>query len=162
MLNLDKVKFVLYDFDGTLCIDGNCAWTEAERDKLLVRVLQSGKGAWSDCYPSIHMQKFINICIQRGIRQGLLSHDMSYPIFKAKSEWVKDKYGVEMKNHCVAVGTPKVRELEGIARAYGYNKDEILLIDDLWENLNSAANAGFQAASPLEIVEYVTPLEYKE
>lgn len=42
-----------------------------------------------------------------------------------------------------------------IAEAFGFEHDEILLVDDLWENLERAADNGFQSASPVEVINYV-------
>lgn len=64
-----------------------------------------------------------------------------------------------MKNYCVCSQNMKLGMLIAIARAFGYARDEILFVDDIWANLKRAADNGFQTASPVEIINFVD--EYK-
>lgn len=49
----------------------------------------------------------------------------------------------------------KLGMLIAVAKAFGYARDEILLVDDMCSNLERAADNGFQAASPVEVINLV-------
>ena len=49
----------------------------------------------------------------------------------------------------------KLGMLIAISQAFDYTHDEILLVDDVWENLERAADNGFQSATPVEIINFV-------
>lgn len=49
--------------------------------------------------------------------------------------------------------------LIAIEETFAYKKAEILIVDDNWETLVEAANYGFQACTPMEIVNYVNNME---
>ena len=156
MLVLENVKIVLYGFDDTLCIH---KFHESDYDSehlYNIDVLLHSNKAWSTCKPSIHMKKFMDLCSKKNMRQGLISSAMSFKHSIGKCEWVKDKYGIELENFCVGTFEAKFNMMLTIADAIKYSRDEILIVDDFWESLERAANNGFQACSPMEIVDFVT------
>ena len=155
MIALENIKIVLWDFDDTLCMhefhDGN-----GDSDHMYnVDVLLHGTDAWNTCKPNIHMKRFMTLCCNKGIRQGLISSTIFYKHAANKCDWVKDKYGVELENFCVGTPKAKLDMMLAIADAYNYKRDEILIVDDFWENLERAANNGFQACTPMEVVNFI-------
>lgn len=105
--------------------------------------------------PSKHMGVLLNHCKERNIHLGLISATGQSVCSKAKLEWVSNMYGLELENFCVDTAQSKVLMLTALAEVYNLNADEILLVDDYTYNLVDAANAGFQACTPMEVVEYV-------
>lgn len=158
MIQIDKLKMVLYDFDDTLCIHLQHDYDENNKQSIHlhnVNILKYGK----DCYnenttTSTHMKKFMKTCEKLGIRQGLISATTSYEHFISKQEWVKERYGINLENFCVGTVEAKQEILLAIADAYEYDRDEILVVDDMWQTLSQAALNGFQTCTPIEIVIY--------
>lgn len=89
------------------------------------------------------MKKFMNLCYDKGIKQGLIS-STTYKHAVGKCDWVKDKYGVELENFCVGTFEAKLDMMLAIADAYNYEMDEILIVDDFWENLREQLIRGFK------------------
>lgn len=52
--------------------------------------------------------------------------------------------------------------LIAIAEAFDYARDEILLVDDVWDNLERAADNGFQSATPVEVINFVEQHKLQE
>lgn len=152
MLNLENLKLVIYDFDETLCIHTNRkSGLDIDYDSQVV----AGKSAWDTCNPNKSMKQFIDICKKRGITQGLISATLSYQHMHLKNEWVKENYDIELENYCVGHPEDKIKMLRALSVGLGLNKDEILIVDDMYSTLSSAANEGFQSATPMEVVNYI-------
>ena len=49
----------------------------------------------------------------------------------------------------------KLDMMIALAEAYEIPRKQILIIDDYWLTLERATNAGFMAASPMEVVNFV-------
>lgn len=153
MIKLDQLKCVLYDFDDTLCIHkDHREGSDAAYDR---DVLINGAGAWRDCDINPHMKAFMNMCEASGVRQGLISATTSAKHMQGKVAWVKENYGVELENFCVGTPEAKLRIMLALADTSGFHKYEILIVDDYFENTTRAANAGFMACTPMEIVNFV-------
>ena len=56
----------------------------------------------------------------------------------------------------------KLGMLIAIAEAFDYARDEILLVDDVWDNLERAADNGFQSATPVEVINFVEQHKLQE
>ena len=97
-----------------------------------------------------------------GIRLGLMSQTDSYLHMVRKHEWAQRNYGIELENFCVASNVSKVDMMKALCKAYKLRRDAILIVDDKESILCDAINNGFQAASPMEVVNYVTNEENKE
>lgn len=158
MISLDKIKIVLWDFDDTLCIHEFHGNNPENEHQYNVNILLYGKDAWSAGKVNIHVKKFMTLCMNRGITQGLISATRSYKHAIGKCDWVKENYGVELENYCVGDFEAKLDMMLTIEEAYNYKRDEILIVDDFWKNLERAANNGFQACSPMEIVNFIMNL----
>lgn len=156
MINFEKLKIALFDFDDTLAVH-SIHVTESVEDRLQYNtlVLQKDLNAWSGCMPNDHLKSFILKCQKNGIRIGLISVTTSYPHMVMKQRWVEQNYGMVLENYCVCSAAEKVHMLEAISKAFRFNLNEILIVDDLWSTLESAADAGFQSASPIEVVNFI-------
>lgn len=154
MINIENTKIVLLDFDDTLCIHEN---HQGDEDDSIYNknILKIGIDTWSNCSPNIHLKRFMEECIKRNIKLGLISATMSYPHMKAKNDWVLDNYGIELENYCVGTYEGKVKIMIAISDAFNIPREQILIIDDLYENLERAAKNGFMACTPMEIVNYI-------
>lgn len=160
MVKLDSLKMVLYDFDDTLCIHNNHTLYESSLHRHNVSVIRKGVGAWDNASVSSHMKEFMELCESYGIRQGLMSATSPYHSLH-KCEWVEHSYGIELENFCVSSSEDKSSTMCVIADAYDYKHNQMIIIDDYWKVLTSASNEGFQAYSPMQIVNYIESLKEK-
>ena len=160
MINLDKIKIVLWGFDDTLCIHEFHSGDSDSKRMYNFDVLFNGKDAWNMCKPNIFMKKFMNLCLNKNIKQGLISTTISYKHATGKCEWVRENYGIELENFCVGTYKAKIDMMLAISDAYDYEKYEILIVDGFGENLERAADNGFQACSPMEVVNYILDKGY--
>ena len=156
MIDLDRVKLAIFDFDDTLAIRTDHRAFTADQVKCYHKNVVSGDiTVWDSCIVSDAMHDFITMCVNKGIRTGLMSATESYIHMTLKHDWVLLKYGVDMENFCVGRIEHKASMLEYIAQANNLSNNEILLIDDLYSTLASASNLGFQCASPIEVAAYM-------
>jgi hypothetical protein len=146
-------KIVLFDFDNTLCIHtdlGNTSETEYNK-----RVFTE-EDPWKNCIVNDDCKKLMKLFYEKQIPMGLISCDRSAVHFQKKIDWVKEKMGFSLENYCVGVGYNKINMLEAISYAYNIPEEKILLIDDNYDWLNEAADAGFSVASPMEVHYWLT------
>lgn len=155
MINLDKFKLVLWDFDDTLCFH---SWHGSAKDEFdteyNVGVLL-GKDVYSTCQSNMFIKTFMQSVKEKGIRQGLISGTTSYIHMRNKENWVKEHYSISLENYCVCSQDMKLGMLFALAKANNLEHDEILIVDDFWNVLEKACDNGFQACTPMEIVNYV-------
>lgn len=158
MINLDALKIVLFDFDDTLAIwnTHKCGEDDAEYVRT---VLDFGTLTWQQCKPNKQMKQFMQMCKDKNIRMGLISKTCTVLHMHGKQQWVKENYGFELENFCVSEMPFKLEMLKGIEKAYGYQRDEIAIIDDFYEHTTNAANNDFCAYTPMEIVNFINDLE---
>lgn len=155
MIQLEKTKMVLFDFDDTLCIHSD----HRVPDDLdySARVLK-GEYAWTGCKKSTHMEKFMKLCERLGIQMGLISQTVSYQHMQLKHDWVLQNYNIDIGNYCVGTLENKLVVLKALAEAHGFENSEIMIVDDLYMTLDLADAEGFLTATPMEIVNYITDL----
>lgn len=154
MLKLINTKIALFDFDDTLCIHekhGPSGHREYIKDMIL------GIDHWTDhgCTINAQLKSFMDICITQGIRIGLISYTDSYLHMQMKQKWVEENYQVKIENFCVGSFEMKIDLMQGLCDAYQYAPDEILFVDDALANLEAAEASGFQACTPMEVVNYI-------
>lgn len=156
MISLDKVKLILWDFDDTLCFH---SWHGSAKDEFdteyNVGVL-SGKDVYSTCQSNSFIKTFIQSAKESGIRQGLISGTTSYIHMRNKENWVREHYDIGLENYCVCSQDMKLGMMLALAQANNFKHDEILIVDDFWNVLERACDNGFQACTPMEIVNFVT------
>ena len=158
MIDLDTLKIVLFDFDDTLAIWNNHKGTPDDAD-YISRVIDFGTVTWSQCKPNKQMKIFMQMCVDRNIRIGLISQTCTVLHMLGKQQWVKENYGFELENFCVSSMPFKVEMLKAIEKSYGYRKNEIAIVDDFYEHTTNAANADFCSYTPMEIVNFINELE---
>lgn len=156
MIKLNKIKLILWDFDDTLCFHSDHSSPLDEFDTEYNVGVLLGKNVYSTCSMNYAIKRFIDYAKRENKRQGLISGVDCFIHAKNKENWVKKHYGIELENYCVSSQEMKLGMLIAIAEAFNYTHDEILLVDDVWENLERAADNGFQSATPVEIINYVT------
>lgn len=159
MINFEQLKFVLFDFDETLCIHTNHVSWDKEDQLKYESSLILGEYTWKNSRPNNHMLNFMNICKESNIKMGFISHVDSYTQAKEKFKWIRNAYGLELENFCVGKREYKVETLKAISKAYNLPVHSILIVDDLYITLEEAANSGFQAATPMEVVNYIEELK---
>lgn len=155
MLVLDSICMVLFDFDDTLCIHDNHSDGYPSEQQYNIDVLLHGKDYWQTSKPNKHMLEFMNECKRRSVRMGLMSAAQSYVHMVSKNEWVQREYGIDLENFCVGKPAEKAEMLVVISSAFSLPKESILLVDDCYSTLCEASAAGFQACTPMEIVNFV-------
>ena len=154
MIPFEKLNMVLFDFDNTLCIHEKYN-KSGSSDQYNADVI-AGKDCWKTGRPNIHIKKFIQLCQDNKIVTGLMSATMSFKHMEGKNNWVQNNYGIQLENYCVGKSDDKLVMLIAIANAFNWDRQTILLVDDDWNIVKSAASAGFQAATPMEVVNYIT------
>lgn len=155
MIKNENLKVVLFDFDDTLCIHNRS--THHSDEEYYESLIHSSEW-WTKigCEPNKHMKEFMLLMKSQGTRLGLISQTDSYIHMIRKNEWVQTNYGIELENFCVACNVSKVNMMISLNKAYNIRRNKILLVDDKESILCEAVNNGFQAASPMEVVNYVT------
>lgn len=152
MLDFDKVKFVLFDFDDTLCIHTDHGTSDGFE---YIETLELGINCFADCVINESLKRFMLRCKDKGLRMGLISACEFYPRMVDKADWVLAQYGVKLENFCVSKSEYKVKVLCAIASAYGLKPYEILIVDDYFATLDFCSDLGYQACTPLEIINFV-------
>lgn len=155
MINLEKAKIVLYDFDDTLCIHKKHG-LHNDTDYAAAMVNQDIE--WWDkigCEPNKAMEKFMNICANKDMEQGLISA-VGFSISSTlKRMWVLQKYGIQLNDYCTGSFEGKAKIIQGLIIAKNLSPENILFIDDYWKNLEMVAQLGVQVATPMEIVNFI-------
>lgn len=155
MLDFTNIKLVLYDFDDTLCIHSNRDYDINDEYELDLTIYKGDKNPWHNYKKNKHMQKMINLCKDLGIAQGLISVVSTFKHMQAKHQWCFDNYEVDLGNFCVGTDEEKIRQLCIIADAYGFERNQVVIIDDKFAILNEASKLGFTALSPMEVVNFI-------
>lgn len=158
MINLENLEFAIFDFDDTLCVHIDHTGNPDEGEKQYNKnILTFGADHYNNkgCEDNILLKRFMLMCKEKKARLGLMSATKSFQHMQAKNEWIKRRYGLELENFSVGKFDYKLELMIAISDAYNIPRDRILLVDDCWEQLERGANAGFQTASPIEVVNYV-------
>lgn len=162
MIKLQDIKLVLFDFDNTLCLHTKYTNNEDIEQAYDINILLEDKDPWENCLVSSHLKQFMELCVERNIKIGLISATASSKHAVKKQNWVAEKYGFLPENYCVSSAENKIRMMRAITVTDEIDKSQILLVDDLFFTLEDAANAGFMACSPMEVVEYMEELKKLE
>lgn len=154
MIDLNKVKIVLFDFDETLCAhEGHT--TNIDNVGYTASLLEKGAHHFTEDEKNIQMAEFIDLCVERGIEVGVISACASSIEMEAKCQWATEVYKHPFKNYCVGTAEHKICMLEALSRVHAVWKSEIAIVDDLIFTVSRAADAGFTAWTPMEVVNYV-------
>lgn len=154
-----NIKYVLFDFDDTLCVHSDHKSLSYEAYHAYGVNILNDKCAGEQLYPtsnaSIHMHRFIETCQRFNIKIGLISHVGSVPQSIAKIKWAEEWYKTKFENFCVSTREQKVEMLKCISDNTGIERSQILIVDDAFPTLTEAADAGFMTATPMEIVNFI-------
>ncbi len=155
MINLSRAKLVLFDFDDTLCIHSNHYNFNADSYN---KAMLTGDASWwerNGCEYNKAMMKLINFCRDNNIEMGLISAVEYCATATVKLDWVKQKYGVDMKNFCTSSKESAKKDMVSyLIRAYCLDENSILFIDDYYNHVSQVASLGVQVASPMEVVNW--------
>lgn len=156
MFDISQISMVLFDFDDTLCIHSiRGSWTNQDTKRYVTNAIKNNASDYDYSIPNTQMRLFIQYCIDHNIEMGLLSHVQTIPEARRKINWVKDAYNVSLTDYSVGSRENKIPMLRCIADAKNIFHSEILLVDDMVLTLDEAADADFQTATPMEIVNFV-------
>lgn len=158
MLNLNEVRIVLFDFDETLCVHQKHT-TGRDRIEYLTDILRNGADDYKEKDANLQLKKFIEVCFSNGIEIGIISACNSFITMEAKCKWADERYGIKFVNYCVDSAESKIDMMIAISRFKELQRSEIAIVDDLIFILTNAANAGFTAWTPMEIVNFINQLE---
>lgn len=154
MICFERLKMVLFDFDDTLCIH---QFHGTRNDKEYEHSMLQGKDYWSEhgAKPNIQMQKFLHLCKTEGKRISIISATDSYVHMTMKKKWVTANYQIDVENFSVGTWERKIEMMEDICEVYKYDPRELLIVDDANMTIRAAEDAGFQACSPMEVVNFI-------
>lgn len=159
MIDLGKVKVVLFDFDDTLCIHSDhVKKSDTEYGKAMV----ARDSTWWDkqgCQMNRQMKNFMDLCNKKGITMGLISAVDFSCTAEAKVNWVANKYHYVLRNFCTGSFEGKKRIIQALLEGYEHKPENVLFIDDLYSNLEAVAELGVQTATPMEVVNYINSLD---
>ena len=153
MINFHVLKWVCYDFDDTLCIHQH--HHDDPVAEYLTSLLTRGISHWDNSLKSDHMQKFMDFCADNGIQQALITASPEHLSAEMKNQWVQKNYRHTLRNFAMGTGNDKIEMLKAIAQAETIEPSNILVVDDRSATLDLAADNGFQACTPMEVVNFV-------
>lgn len=160
MINFDKVKLILLDFDDTLCIHrDHRSGDDREYNKAMVL----GDCGWWDrrgCKPSVFMKKFMQLCVNSGKQMGLISVVEFSCAAAVKLSWLEANYGYVLRDYCTRNLDGKVHAIQAILDSSDLQPENILFVDDFYPNLVAVEKLGVQVCTPMEITNYVTQSRY--
>lgn len=156
MFDFSKIKFVVFDFDDTLCIHSDHS---SGSDRAYNKSVWIDEDPWKGASINKHMKEFMQQCEDNNIQMGLISAAVSCQHMIRKNEWVFKRYGFELKNCCVGDADDKLDMLIAIHDAFNIEFSAILIVDDRYATLNMCADAGFATATPMEIVNFIESLK---
>lgn len=160
--NIRNCKLALFDFDDTLIIHNNHNTAKDPYEHKYCVDMLKGEYDWSCGMANRHMKEMMELLKAQGTQLGLISATFSFKHMQAKQEHIKEIYGIELENYCVGMPKNKAQLLEYLAEAKGLKKKEIMIIDDRYDIQQEAANNGFIALSPMQVVNYIEWQDNKE
>ena len=159
MLNFKNVKVILFDFDETLCIHHGHIPGTGTTDEF-ADLIKEGADIYKNKEGNIQLKKFIVLCKNKGIEIGIISACSSFIAMNVKRQWAERTYSTSFTNYCVDSAEHKINMLEAIHKAYGFQRSQIAIVDDLIFTVTNAADAGFLACTPMEIVNFMNAKEW--
>lgn len=155
-IDLDKIDAVFFDFDYTLAIHEK---TIANVDQLTTALFDTSNTYFYDVEraskPNALLKDFMNLCKDGNIPMFLCSSKRSAPEAEMALNWVTANYGHTLQNACVARREYKLQMLTAYANRKGIPHGNILIVDDSIDTLYDCAAAGFKAASPMEVINFI-------
>lgn len=159
-LNLDHIKLVIFDFDGTLAIHKNKDFlkhrneSEEKRQKYYLNAYKNPDIFYEEiepCDKSEVLYNFVNGLRNKNIKMYCLSGMKFSFNLKAKQSFINKHYGNDIE--VVSVGSQQLK-LDGIkilAKANNCSLDKILFIEDLDDTVNYLKENGIYAVNVNDI-----------
>ena len=159
-LNIDTIKVVIFDFDGTLAIHKDKDFVKHRNesdDKRLnyyASAFQNPNGFFEEiepCDKSEILYNLINKLRNKNIKMYCLSAMKFSFHFRAKQDFVNKKYGKDIE--LISVGTQQLK-LDGIkiiSNINNCNLEEILFIEDLEDTVRYLKDNGINVININEI-----------
>jgi len=153
-MNLDKIKVVIFDFDGTLAIHRDKDFvkhrneSEDKRLNYYANAYQNPNNFFEDIEPCDRSEVLYNLIEElrnKNIKMYCLSGMKFSFHFNAKKNFINKNYGNDIE--LVSVGTQELK-LDGIkiiSKVNGCNLNEVLFIDDLEDTVNYLKSNGINA-----------------
>lgn len=153
-LNLENIKVVIFDYDGTLAIHRDKDFvkhrneSEDKRLNYYLNAYQNPNSFYEEielCDRSENLYNFINKLRDKKIKMYCLSGMKFSFHFKAKQDFIKIQYGDDIE--LISVGTQRLK-LDGIkiiSKVNRCNLNEILFIDNLKDTIDFLKNNGVNA-----------------
>lgn len=156
MVRLNNIKCVLFDFDDTLFVHDIHLDDGLDID-YIADIMVRGSTHWSDTGHSVLMQRFIDdlLEVNSSVHFGLIGGTECGVISNSKIAWIKEHYGIDISNYCSCSQEFKVTIAEAVIKANNFNPAEVLVIDDVWQNLDACEGIGCMTATPLEVAEFI-------
>jgi hypothetical protein len=151
---------IIFDFDDTLCIHTKHGNFNPDDEYNASVIIKEPNEIWNkpEKQTNIHMEKLMSLAKVNSVKMGLMSATLSFLHMRQKQLWVWQNYGVMLENYCVGKREAKLEMLRAISTAYEIRREQILFIDDCYETVTEAYEAGFDACSPMEVVNYIESL----
>lgn len=115
----------------------------------------SNNEIWGSCTTNPGFEALFNYCECHKIIIGLIS-GTSAVCATQKIKFVEEKYGYKLNNWCVVSQTEKILMLKALAILHNLSPEQILIVDDNYKVLTTAGDNGFQCATPIEMVNFVS------
>ncbi len=159
-LNLDNIKVVIFDFDGTLAIHRDKDFvkhrneSEDKRLNYYSNAYQNPNSFYEEIEPCDKSEIFYNLIEElrnKNIKMYCLSGMKFSFHFKAKQDFINKQYGNDIE--LISVGTQQLK-LDGIkiiSKVNNCNLDEILFIEDLEDTVSYLKGNGVNAININEI-----------
>ena len=159
-MNLDNIKVVIFDFDGTLAIHRDKDFVKHRNESVDKRLnyyanaYQNPNNFYIDiesCDRSEVLYKLVQELRNKNIKMYCLSGMKFSFHFNAKKNFINKNYGNDIE--LVSVGTQQLK-LDGIkiiSKVNGCNLNEVLFIDDLEDTVNYLKSNGINAINVNDI-----------
>ena len=159
-LNLDNIKVVIFDFDGTLAIHRDKDFvkhrneSEDKRLNYYSNAYQNPNSFYEEIEPCDKSEILYNLIEElrnKNIKMYCLSGMKFSFHFKAKHDFINKQYGNDIE--LISVGTQQLK-LDGIkiiSKVNNCNLDEILFIEDLEDTVSYLKGNGVNAININEI-----------
>ena len=153
-LHLNKIKVVVFDYDGTLAIHSDRDYikhrneSEDKRFNYYLNAYQNHTHFYIDiepCNRSENLYHLIQELRNKHIKMYCLSGMKFSFHFKAKEDFIKKQYGDDIELISVGAQELKLDGVKIISKINRCNLDEILFIDDLEDTVNFLKKNGVNA-----------------
>ena len=150
-VNVDNIKVVIFDFDGTLAIhkDKDFDMHRGESEEKFISFYEKAYKNPENFYEEVEpcdrsevLYDFINILRKKGIKMYCLSGMKFSFHLKAKQAFVNKQYGEDIEVIVASSQEFKLKGIKIIQKITNCNLNEILFVEDLKETINYLKDNG--------------------